>query len=195
MQQLVFATHNDHKLFELKELLSGLYDVVSLNDVGVTEDIPEPGSTLTENASIKSNYVKKKFGLDCFADDTGLEVDALKGAPGVYSARYAGENATYDQNVEKLLNEMTGETDRSARFKTVISLLIEGKEYFFEGVVEGKIIHQRKGKDGFGYDPVFVPQGYEETFAEMSLDQKNQISHRGRAVRKLVSFLKEYKNR
>jgi XTP/dITP diphosphohydrolase len=189
MQQLVFATHNNHKLVEIKSLLTGIFDVVSLNDVGIDEEIPETGKTLNANASIKSHYVKEKLNMDCFADDTGLEVDALNGAPGVYSARYAGENASYEENVIKLLAEMDGEGNRKARFKTVISLLINGKEYFFEGRVEGTITESRKGKDGFGYDPVFLPDGFTETFAEMSSDKKNQISHRGKAVAKLVSFL------
>ena len=189
MQRIVFATHNQHKLIELKELLSDKYEVVSLNDVGITEDIPETGTTLKENASIKSHYVLEKLGVDCFADDTGLEVDALDGAPGVYSARYAGENATYEQNVDKLLTELGNHPQRSARFKTVISLLLKGEEHYFEGKVGGHILSGRRGNDGFGYDPVFVPDGYDETFAEMSLEQKNRISHRGEAVRKLVDFL------
>jgi XTP/dITP diphosphohydrolase len=189
MQQLVFATHNNHKFVEIKSLLTGIFDVVSLNDVGIDEEIPETGKTLKANASIKSHYVKEKLNMDCFADDTGLEVDALNGAPGVYSARYAGENASYEENVIKLLAEMDGEGNRKARFKTVISLLINGKEYFFEGRVEGTITESHKGKDGFGYDPVFLPDGFTETFAEMSSDKKNQISHRGKAVAKLVSFL------
>lgn len=192
MHKIIFATHNAHKLLELKNILSGLYEVVSLDQVGITEDIPETGTTLRENASIKSHTVNGKLNMDCFADDTGLEVDALDGAPGVYSARYAGENATYEQNVDKLLHEL-GETSlRSARFKTVISLLLEGKEYFFEGSVEGQIMFDRRGDDGFGYDPVFVPDGYSQTFAEMTMELKNSISHRGRAVQKLVTFLKEY---
>ncbi|MBN2614379.1 MAG: non-canonical purine NTP diphosphatase [Bacteroidales bacterium] len=192
MHKIIFATHNAHKLLELKNILSGLYEVVSLDEMGIKEDIPETGETLFENASIKSRYVKEKLQMDCFADDTGLEVDALNGAPGVYSARYAGETATYEQNVEKLLLELGDTNHRSARFKTVISLLLEGKEYFFEGTVEGKIIFERRGSDGFGYDPVFMPDGYNETFSEMTMELKNSISHRGRAVQKLVAFLKEY---
>lgn len=193
MQQLIFATHNKNKLIEVKELLSGIYEVVSLNEVDIVEEIPETGETLNENASIKSHYVKAKLNIDCFADDTGLEVDVLNGAPGVYSARYAGEEASYEQNVEKLLREMNGEFNRSARFRTVISLLLEGKEYFFEGKVEGEILRMRRGTGGFGYDPVFLPKGYNETFSEMSLEEKNKISHRAKAVQKLVAFLKGYK--
>jgi len=189
MKKLVFATNNPHKLNELKQILGDDFQILSLNDLNFNEEIPETGDTLKENASQKSHFIYERYGLDCFADDTGLEVDALGGAPGVYSARYAGENATYDENVEKLLFELKGERIRTARFKTVISLLIGGKEYFFEGRVEGVITESRKGKDGFGYDPVFLPDGFDETFAEMSSNKKNQISHRGRAVAKLVCFL------
>ena len=189
MKKLVFATNNPHKLNELKQILGDDFQILSLNDLNFNEEIPETGDTLKANASQKSHFIYERYGLDCFADDTGLEVDALGGAPGVYSARYAGENATYDENVEKLLFELKGERIRTARFKTVISLLIGGKEYFFEGRVEGVITESRKGKDGFGYDPVFLPDGFDETFAEMSSNKKNQISHRGRAVAKLVCFL------
>ncbi len=190
MKKLVFATNNPHKLQEVREILSGQYEVVGLKDIGFTGDIPETGTTLDENASIKSHFVLEHYGMDCFADDTGLEVEALNGAPGVYSARYAGEEATYEKNVDKLLKELSGKTNRSARFRTVISLLLDGKEYTFEGTVEGKIIEERRGEGGFGYDPVFVPEGYEQTFAEMDAVLKNKISHRGRATRKLVEFLR-----
>ncbi len=189
MKRLVFATNNQHKIKELKQILGDHFQVLSLADLNFREDIPETGISLKENASQKSHFIYERFGLDCFADDTGLEVDALAGAPGVYSARYAGENATYDENVTKLLSEMDGKSDRKARFKTVISLLINGEEYFFEGKVEGSITERRSGNDGFGYDPVFLPDGFNETFAEMSSYKKNKISHRGRAVAKLVSFL------
>ncbi len=189
MKKIIFATNNPHKLSEVRGLLGNMFEIISLKELEAEEDIPETGQTLKENASQKSHFIYERYGLDCFADDTGLEVDALDGAPGVYSARYAGENATYDENVEKLLFELKGERIRTARFKTVISLLIDGKEYFFEGRVEGVITNERKGHDGFGYDPVFLPDGFDETFAEMSSDQKNQISHRGRAVAKLVYFL------
>ncbi len=193
MKKLVFATNNRHKLSELKQILGENFQILSLKDLGFREEIPETGDTLKENASQKSHFIYECYGLDCFADDTGLEVDSLGGAPGVYSARYAGENATYDENVEKLLRKLKGDRRRTARFKTVISLLIDGKEYFFEGRVEGVITESRKGKDGFGYDPVFLPDGFDETFAEMSSNKKNQISHRGRAVAQLVSFLNDEK--
>ncbi len=189
MKKLVFATNNKNKLNELRALLDNRFEIVSLNELGFDEDIPETGNTLAANASQKSHFIYERFGLDCFADDTGLEVDALGGVPGVYSARYAGENATYEENVMKLLYEMDGKNIRTARFKTVISLLLDGKEYFFDGRVEGSITENRKGSDGFGYDPVFLPKGFSETFAEMPSIRKNQISHRGKAVIKLVNFL------
>ena len=189
MKKLVFATNNPHKLQEVREILAGQYEVVGLKDIGFTGDIPETGTTLDENASIKSHFVLEQFGMDCFADDTGLEVEALDGAPGVYSARYAGEDATYEKNVDRLLKELSGKTGRAARFRTVISLLLDGEEYKFEGIVNGEIIEERRGDGGFGYDPVFVPEGYDQTFAEMDAAQKNKISHRGRATRKLVGFL------
>ena len=189
MKKLVFATNNPHKLQEVREILAGQYEVVGLKDIGFSGDIPETGTTLDENASVKSHFVLERFGMDCFADDTGLEVEALDGAPGVYSARYAGEDATYEKNVDRLLKELSGKTGRAARFRTVISLLLDGEEYKFEGIVNGEIIEERRGDGGFGYDPVFVPEGYDQTFAEMDAAQKNKISHRGRATRKLVGFL------
>lgn len=189
MKKLVFATNNLHKLEEVSAILQKKFEVVGLAQIGCYEDIPETGTTLEANASIKSHYVLNRHNIDCFADDTGLEVDALDGQPGVYSARYAGENASYEQNVEKLLSELGNSKNRRARFRTIISLLMHGKEYFFEGVVEGKIISERKGDHGFGYDPVFVPDGYEQTFAEMDAALKNSISHRAKAVQKLVDFL------
>jgi XTP/dITP diphosphohydrolase len=191
MKKMVFATNNPHKLREVRDLLGNLFEVVSLKELGFEGDIPETGSTLAENASQKSHFIYERYGLDCFADDTGLEVDALKGAPGVYSARYAGANATYEENVTKLLRALEGEQNRTARFKTVVSLLLDGKEYLFEGRVEGRILSERSGAEGFGYDPVFQPNGFEETFAEMKPELKNAISHRGRAMQKLVLFLKE----
>jgi len=194
MKKLVFATNNPHKIEEIKQILGDTFLILSLRDLNFEEDIPETGTTLRENASQKSHFIFERFGMDCFADDTGLEVDALGGDPGVYSARYAGEKATYDENVEKLLSQLKGEKIRSARFKTVISLLLDGKEYFFEGKVEGEITRERRGTDGFGYDPVFLPDGFTETFAEMSGGLKNKISHRGRAVAKLVDFLKQQHN-
>jgi XTP/dITP diphosphohydrolase len=189
-KRLVFATNNSHKLKEIKEILEGKYDIVSLKDIGFSGDIPETGETLHDNASQKAHYIHDIYKTDCFADDTGLEVDALNGEPGVYSARYAGENCSYSDNVRKLLNQMEGKTLRSARFKTVISLILDGKEYFFEGVVEGKIVENPKGDSGFGYDPVFMPEGYDKTFAQMPPGLKNKISHRGKAVKKLAEFLK-----
>ncbi len=189
MEQIIFATHNKHKLQEVKKLLSDKFKILSLNDIGLYDEIPETGFTLKENASQKSHYLVQRFSQNCFADDTGLEVDALNGEPGVFSARYAGEKATYEQNVEKLLTELKGIKNRKARFKTVISLIYNKKEYFFEGVVEGQILTEKKGNKGFGYDPVFVPNGYNQTFAEINTELKNKISHRGKAVQKLVRFL------
>ncbi len=189
MKKIVFATANVHKLKEVREILGDQFEVVSLKELDFHEEIPETGDTLEENASIKSHAILDRFNIDCFADDTGLEVDALGGAPGVYSARYAGEDVTYDQNVNKLLSELNGVKQRSARFRTVISLLMEGKEYFFDGTVEGHILDHKLGSGGFGYDPVFVPDGFDKTFSEMAPETKNAISHRGRAIRKLADFL------
>jgi XTP/dITP diphosphohydrolase len=190
MRKIVFATNNIHKLKEIRELLKGDFEIVSLKDIGFEGDIPETGNTLKENASQKSHYIYDRYGLNCFADDTGLEVEALNGSPGVYSARYAGENCSYDDNVSKLLKELGNEKNRKAAFKTVISLIFDDKEYFFEGKVDGVITKEKHGEGGFGYDPVFQPNGYNKTFAEMELEQKNKISHRGKATLKLVEFLK-----
>ncbi len=189
MKKIVFATHNIHKLGEIKEILKENYIVIGLDELGFHREIEETGITLFENASIKSKTVYNKYGIDCFSDDTGLLVDALNGAPGVYSARYAGEEGDADKNIKKLLREMEGVKSRKAHFSTVISLILNGEEYFFEGRVDGEISIERSGKKGFGYDPVFTPDGYNNTFAEMSPDIKNSISHRGRAVRKLSEFL------
>jgi len=189
MRKIIFATNNPHKLSEVRALLGKIFEIVSLKDIGFEEDIPETGATLAENASQKSHFIYERYGLDCFSDDTGLEVDALNGAPGVYSARYAGENATYEENVTKLLLELDGEKNRIARFKTVVSLILDGEEFQFEGRVDGQILEQRSGSSGFGYDPVFLPDGYSESFAEMSSKLKNRISHRGKAIQKLVLFL------
>lgn len=191
MRKIVFATNNKHKLDEIRSILKNKFNVVSLADIGYTEDIPETGDTLAENASLKSFTIYNKFNLDCFSDDTGLEIDALKGAPGVYSARYAGERASYDENVSRVLLELDGHENRTAAFSTVISLILNGKEYQFEGRIEGEITKQRKGKEGFGYDPVFKPTGFDVTFAEMDAETKNRISHRGLATEKLVAFLNE----
>ena len=190
--KLVFATNNTHKLQEVRSMLSEGIELLSLSDIGCKEDIEETADTLEGNAQIKSDFVSDRFELDCFADDTGLEVEALEGAPGVYSARYAGAEATFQDNVQKLLNELAGVRNRKARFRTVISLKLEGKQYFFEGVCEGAITESPSGSEGFGYDPIFRPHGSGLTFAEMDRHQKNTVSHRGLAVRKLVEFLNGY---
>lgn len=187
--KLVFATNNLHKLQEVKPLLANKFNLLSLTDIGFTEEIPEDFDTLELNASQKAWHIYNRFGIDCFADDTGLEVDALNGAPGVYSARYAGEHKNPQDNIVKLLAELNGVGNRKARFRTVISLVIGGNETLFEGVVEGVILTEKHGEAGFGYDPIFMPDGYNVSFAQMELDAKNAISHRGRAVSKLVSFL------
>ena len=188
MKKLIFATHNPNKLLEIKSAVKS-FEVLGLKEMGLHDDIAETGSTLEENALIKSQYIYQKTGLSCFADDTGLEVDALGGRPGVYSARYAGEHATAEENMQKLLSEMEGQKNRNARFRTVISLILDGEEYSFEGKVVGEILYQKTGDDGFGYDPIFRPTGYDQSFAEMTMKQKNEISHRGLALKKLLHFL------
>jgi XTP/dITP diphosphohydrolase len=187
--KLIFATNNKHKLEEVKKLLSKQFQLITLAEAGINDDIPETGTILEENASIKSHFVFERTGLNCFADDTGLEVEALNGSPGVYSARYAGEKCSFADSVNKLLSKMKEKDNRKARFRTVISLILNGKEYFFEGIVDGEITRDARGGEGFGYDPVFMPEGFEMTFAEMSLEKKNKISHRARAMEKLVEFL------
>lgn len=189
MTEIVFATNNLHKLEEVRHLAGNDIRILSLKDIGCNEDIPEDADTLEGNASIKSHYISGKYGIDCFADDTGLEIDALGGRPGVRSARYAGEDCIAANNVKKVLAEMEGIADRRARFKTVISLIIKGQEMIFEGVVEGTILQAPRGTDGFGYDPVFMPDGKDKSFAEMSLEDKNKISHRARAIEKLIGHL------
>lgn len=189
--ELVFATNNTHKIREISDLLDENFRIIGLAEVNITENIPEDAETLEENALFKARYVQDKTGMNVFADDTGLEVDALGGAPGVYSARYAGEGKSSDDNIVKLLREMKGVENRSARFRTVIALILDGREYLFEGTVEGEIISERKGTGGFGYDPVFKSLGNSMTFAEMPLSEKNKISHRAQAMRKLLSFLTE----
>jgi XTP/dITP diphosphohydrolase len=189
MMEIVFATNNEHKLRELQQILGQQFKLLSLKDIGCDEDIPEESPTIEENSMDKAIYVFDKYSKNCFADDTGLEVEALDGRPGVVSARYAGEEKNMDKNIEKVLGELEGKTNRKARFKTVISLIIDGKKHQFEGIVNGTIIKEKKGEEGFGYDPVFVPDGYNITFAEMEADEKNKISHRGLAVKKLVDFL------
>lgn len=190
MREIVFATGNAHKLAEVQAVLGEGFRLVTAAEAGIREDIPENGATLEENASQKSHYIYERLGVDCFADDTGLEVDALGGAPGVHSARYATDGHDFAANNRLLLKNLEGQTDRRARFRTVISLILDGREYMFEGRVEGRITESESGAEGFGYDPLFVPEGSEATFAEMSADEKNAVSHRGRAVRKLAEFLK-----
>jgi len=189
MQQLVFATNNLHKLEEVAAKIKGQIKLLSLHDIGCYDDIAETGTTFRENASIKSKYIYQKYHANCFGDDSGLEIDALYGEPGVYSARYAGKQGDHEANMDKVLVSLGPTENRKARFRTVISLVWEGNEHFFEGVVEGTIRHERTGLKGFGYDPIFQPDGYAITFAEMSLEEKNKISHRAKAVEKLVAFL------
>jgi XTP/dITP diphosphohydrolase len=191
MQQLVFSTNNHHKLEEVRAILGDGIRLLSLKDINCDEDIPETAETLEGNARLKARYVFENYGFDCFADDTGLEVRALNNAPGVYSARYAGETKDSDANMRKIIAELIGKTDREARFRTVIALIVKGKEYMFEGTVAGQLIEEPRGTLGFGYDPIFVPDGYTETFAEMTAGQKNRISHRGEAVKRLKLFLDE----
>ena len=189
-RKLVFATYNAHKLEEVAAILGDQVELLSLNDIGCQTDIPETAETLEGNALLKSSYIYKNYHLDCFADDTGLEVEALNGAPGVYSARYAGgEGHDAQANMLKLLHELDGKENRKAQFRTAISLILDGKEYLFEGVIKGEIIKEKRGDSGFGYDPVFMPEGYDRTFAELGNDIKNQISHRALAVQKLCEFL------
>lgn len=187
--KLVFATNNKNKIIEIKVLLPNTIELLSLSDIGCTEEIEETEDTIEGNAKLKADYVTKNYGYDCFADDTGLEVEALNGAPGVYSARYSGENVTYDDNVNKVLFEMQKHHNKSAQFKTVIALNLNGKQYLFEGICEGEILTEKHGKGGFGYDPIFRPYGFDYSFAEMSLEQKGEISHRGKATTSLIDFL------
>ena len=187
--KIVFATHNAHKVSEVQAALGSEYQLVTATEAGITEEIPETQPTIEGNALQKARYVYEHTGLNCFADDTGLEVEALNGAPGVYSARYAGDHVSYADNNVLLLKNLAGCENRKARFRTVIALIVDGKEYLFEGRVEGTIATEPHGEGGFGYDPLFVPEGSQLTFAEMSSEAKNKISHRGRAVAKLVAFL------
>lgn len=191
MKRLLFATNNRHKLSEIRDILEGLYEVVGLDEIPFTGEIPETQPTLEGNALQKARFIYDRFHINCFADDTGLEVEALDGAPGVISARYAGLNVTYADNVEKLLKEMRGKENRKACFRTLIALILEGKEHLFEGRVDGIIIDHPRGVGGFGYDPVFVPDDFKQTFSEMDPKEKNAISHRGDAVRKLHHYLRE----
>ena len=188
--KIVFATNNKNKLHEIREILGNNFEIVSLNDIGCHEDIPETGNTLEENALQKARYVYDKYHIDCFADDTGLEVEALGGAPGVHSARYAeGTDHDSEANMRKLLYELRYDKNRKAQFRTVITLILHGELHEFEGLVRGKIGTEKHGTEGFGYDPLFIPEGYDESFAELGDDVKNKISHRARAVRKLADYL------
>lgn len=188
-RKYVFATNNAHKLREIKAMLPQSIEILSLEEINCHVEIPETADTLEGNARIKARYVYEHYGLDCFADDTGLEVEALNGAPGVHTARYAGDNHDTEANIDKLLAELNGETNRKAKFRTVIALIEKGEEHLFEGVLEGEIAEKRCGDDGFGYDPVFIPQETGKTFAELGPDTKNKISHRALAVAKLVDFI------
>ncbi len=188
--ELVFATNNQNKLKEVKALLPDFFEIKSLSDINCFEEIPETENTIEGNAILKANYVTNNFNVNCFADDTGLEVESLNGEPGVYSARYAGLDANAKKNIEKLLSNLKEKPNKKAQFKTVIALNLDGKQYLFQGICKGSIIDQQRGTEGFGYDPVFIPMGYNKTFAEMSLDEKGKISHRGIAFQQLIDFLK-----
>lgn len=188
--KLVFATNNKNKILEVQQLLPSTIEIISLESIGCFEEIPETADTIEENAIMKANYVTQKYGYDCFADDTGLEVDALNGEPGVFSARYAGEQRNADDNMDKLLEALTNKTNRNAQFKTVIALNLKGKQHLFIGIACGEITLEKTGNQGFGYDPIFQPEGYEATFAQLSLKEKGIISHRGKATEQLIAFLK-----
>ena len=189
-KKLVFATNNAHKLSEVSAILGDKIELLSLKDIDCNDDIPETADTLEGNALLKARYIYDKYGVDCFADDTGLEVEALNGAPGVYSARYAGgDGHDSEANMKKLIANLEGINNRKAQFRTVVAMILDGKEYLFEGIVTGRIIEDKRGTTGFGYDPIFIPEGYEQTFAELGDEVKNQISHRSRAVHKLCKFL------
>jgi XTP/dITP diphosphohydrolase len=187
--EIVFATQNKHKLEEIQKIVGDQYKIISLADLNFFEDIPETENTLVGNALMKARFIHEKFHCNCFADDTGLEIDALHGAPGVYSARYAGPACSFEDNMRKVLSQMEGISNRKAQFKTVIALILDNKEYLFEGSVSGTILEKKSGTQGFGYDPIFLPDGYNESFAEMSAELKNKISHRAVATQKLTHFL------
>lgn len=189
--KLVFATNNQHKLKEVQAMLTN-FEIVSLAEINCFEDIPETANTLEGNAILKANFITKKYGLDCFADDTGLEVDALNNEPGVYSARYAGKDNNAEGNMKKLLNELGDSTNRKAQFRTAVALNIQGKQFIFEGICKGNMLKNKQGENGFGYDPIFMPSGFNKSFAEMNLNEKSKISHRGKAIEQLVSFLNNY---
>jgi XTP/dITP diphosphohydrolase len=188
--KLVFATNNKNKILEIQQLLPKSIEIISLESIGCHEEIPETAETIEENAILKANYVTQKYGYDCFADDTGLEVAVLNGAPGVYSARYAGEQKDSDDNMNKLLKELENKSNRKAKFKTVIALNINGKQQLFTGICKGEITLEKIGNQGFGYDPIFIPEGQNCTFAQLSLQEKGTISHRGKATEQLLAFLK-----
>ena len=189
--KLVFASSNKNKIFEIQSMLPETIQILSLEDIGCMEEIPETADSIEGNAILKANYVTSKYGYDCFADDTGLQVPALNGEPGVFSARYAGEQRNSDDNMDKLLDNLSDKNNRKAQFKTVIALNLNGKQELFTGIAEGEITFEKSGIKGFGYDPIFQPIGYKETFAELSLEIKNEISHRGKATQKLINFLKK----
>jgi len=191
--ELVFATNNLNKLKEAQEMLSDSIKILSLKDINCFDEVDETETTLEGNATLKADYITQKFGYNCFADDTGLEVESLDGKPGVYSARFAGEPANTENNMQKLLSELEGKTNRKAQFRTVISLHLENKHFLFEGICKGEILTEKQGEKGFGYDPIFKPEGFNESFATMSSEEKNKISHRGLAIQKLVEFLTHYK--
>jgi len=186
---MVFATNNQHKLKEIREIIGNDFEVMSLRDIGFEGDIPETQDTIEGNAIQKAQFINEKMKMNCFADDTGLEIDALNGRPGIYSARYAGEGCSFDDNINKILEELAGIENRKAKFRCVICLILDGNQYLFEGRIDGVITTERKGETGFGYDPVFIPEGHHHTFSEMPAHLKNGISHRGRAIWKMVRFL------
>lgn len=189
MDTLIFATNNQHKVDEIRLVLGNRFNIITLKEAGIDIDIPEPHDTLEANASEKSGTIYRLTGKDCFSEDTGLEVEALGGEPGVKSARYAGENRSFDANIDKLLHNLSAHANKKARFRTVISLVLNGKEFLFEGICNGNIVPERKGSNGFGYDPVFTPDGSEKTFAEMTMEEKSAFSHRKKAMQQLISFL------
>jgi len=187
--KLVFASNNKNKIQEIQALVPNDIEIVSLEEIGCTDDIPETATTIEGNAILKANYVTEKYGYNCFADDTGLEVEALHGAPGVYSARYAGKQKNANDNMNKLLLELKNQTNRKANFKTVIALNLDNRQYVFEGIINGQILEEKTGTNGFGYDPIFTAEGYDKSFAELTMEEKSSISHRGIAVKKLIAFL------
>ena len=193
--KFVFATNNAHKLEEVTAILGNRIELLSLKDIHCHTDIPETADTLEGNALLKAQYIYENYQMDCFADDTGLEVEALNGKPGVYSARYAGDAHNSEANMLKLIQDMEGKENRRAQFRTVISLILDENTYQFEGIIKGQIIEEKRGLSGFGYDPIFIPEGYHETFAELGDEIKNKISHRGRAIQQLIAFLKEQHNK